>query len=67
MSPPDESQDKVTTLRIRQKTLRIFQICAAWKNMSMIDYLDYLAKTQGIRDLKEAEKGISNLGKDDKQ
>lgn len=66
MSPPDENQDKVTTLRIRQKALRIFQIAAAWKNLSMIDYLDYLAKTQGMKDLKEAEKGISGMGKDDK-
>lgn len=61
--PAGDSPDKVTTMRVRQSTLKIFNLASTWKNITLLDYLEYLAQTVGMRDLREAQKGIEELGK----
>lgn len=61
MPPPD--LDGVANVRMRKKTLHIFQMAAAWKNLTLVDYFEHLAKTQGMQDLKEAQKGIQDMDK----
>lgn len=59
---PEPKREYVPNVRVRRETLRIFQMAAAWRNMTIVDYLEYLAKTQGLKDLKDAQKGISEMG-----
>ncbi|MFZ9794334.1 MAG: hypothetical protein ACO3F3_18565 [Gemmataceae bacterium] len=61
MSPPDK--DGVTNVRMRKKTLHIFQMASAWKNLTLVEYFDHLAETQGMKDLREAQKGIQEMDK----
>ena len=56
----DEPSD-TTTVRVNRKTLRLMQIIAAWRNITLCEYVDHLVRVQGQKDLDEMKKGISNL------
>jgi|688.fasta_scaffold1523574_1 hypothetical protein len=62
-SKKSESLDdgNTTTMRVSRKTLRMMQIIAAWKNISLSVYLDHLVKTQGVKDLADMKIGVSEL------
>lgn len=56
----DDPED-TSTMRVRRKTLRLMQIIAAWKNLTLTDYLDHLMRHQGDKDLEEMKKNIHSL------
>jgi hypothetical protein len=61
-TPPDNSgDDETTTVRVKRKTLRLMQIIAAWKNVTLTDYLDHLMREQGSKDLEQMKKNIHTL------
>jgi|GEM_PF-1782229 hypothetical protein len=61
-NPPEKSgEDETTTVRVRRKTLHLMQIIAAWKNLTLTDYLDHLMREQGTKDLDSMKKNIHTL------
>ena len=60
--PSDKSgDDETTSVRVRRKTLHLMQIIAAWKNLTLTDYLDHLMREQGTKDLDSMKKSIHTL------
>ena len=57
----ESAEESTTTMRVSRKTLRMMQIIAAWKNISLSVYLDHLVKTQGAKDLADMKIGVSEL------
>lgn len=57
----NDPQDESTTMRVNRKTLRMIQIIAAWKNLGLAEYVDYLVRTQGAKDLEEMRKDITKF------
>lgn len=57
----EPAEESTTTMRVSRKTLRIIQIIAAWKNLNLSEYVDYLIKTQGAKDLVDMKKELSEF------
>lgn len=57
----NDADEASTTMRVSRKTLRMIQIIAAWKNLGLSEYVDHLIKTQGMKDLEDMKKGITDL------
>jgi hypothetical protein len=57
----EPTDEPTTTMRVSRKTLRLIQIVAAWKNLSLSEYVDHLVRTQGARDIDEMKKEITNF------
>jgi hypothetical protein len=50
-----------TMTRVRKETLRKMQIVAAFKNITLTDYIDHLMSTQGVRDIHEMADAMSKV------
>lgn len=50
-----------TMTRVRRETLRRMQLIAAFRNITLVDYIDHLMSTQGSKDFHDMADAMAKM------